>query len=280
MTWGVIKEADGGSAVPHHYGIYAPADMSAWLAAVATEYVRLRSECSVELPSALDLAGIGLFDVSQIKAKLAAKLVPPSTPTKSPFGVSRADLSETAAYMLLERIFGTQIAYKPVRDRELIQLPGRGIDAIGIEQNGKLLVILCEVKFSDEDSQPKPPQVVDTSDKGMRRQHMGHLSDLPVTTAKIWDCARRARDPGLQQGLITAALYLEHKSWEQVAVVSCCVLVRPEHQHHAGDFGTFKSSPEDYAPAQIRFLVWSLPGDLETILKGWDAAVQAAKAAA
>lgn len=254
--------------------------MSAWLAAVATEYVNLRLECSIELPSALDLSGIGVFDVAQIKAKLANKLVPPSAPIKSPFAISRSDLSETAAYMLLERSFGTKIAYKLVRDRELIQLPGRGIDAIGIEQDDKLLVVLCEVKFSDENSQPKPPQVVDTSKDGMRIQHIGHLSDLPVTITKVWDCARRARDPELQQNLFAAALYLEEKSWDHVGVVSCCVLVRPAERHHNGDFGSFKTSPDDFVPGRIRFLVWSLPGSLETILSDWDVAVQAAKTAA
>ncbi len=280
MEWGGVTESDGGSTPMHRYSTFTPQEMAVWLNAVAHEYVQLRSECSVELPSALDLAGIGLFDVSQIKAKLAEKLVPSSAPSKSPFSVTRSDLSETAAYMLLERTFKTDIAYKPVRDRELIQLPGRGIDAIGIEKGEKLLVVLCEVKFSDEASSPKPPQVVDTSKDCMRLQHLGHLQELGVTSAKIWDCARRARNAELQQSLMAAALYLEKGIFEQVGIVSCCVLMRPQGHHSPGDFGSFHAKADDYKPAQVRFLVWSLPGDLTQILTEWDVAVKAAKAAA
>lgn len=280
MDWGGVTEADGGSTSMHRYATFTPQEMAVWLKAVAHEYVQLRSECSVEIPSALDLAGIGLFDVSQIKAKLAEKLVPSSAPSTSPFSVTRSDLSETAAYMLLERTFQTEIAYKTVRDRELIQLPGRGIDAIGIEKGEKLLVVLCEVKFSDEASNPKPPQVVDTSKDGMRSQHLAHLGELGVTSAKIWDCARRTRNADLQQSLMTAALYLEKGYLEHVGIVSCCVLVRPQARHSPGDFGSFQAKPNDYQPARVRFLVWSLPGDLTQILSEWDYAVQAAKAAA
>lgn len=280
MEWGELIRTDAGSVEPHLYGIYKPADMQGWLDAVASEYVRLRCECTVDLPDTIDFSGIGLFDVSQIKAKLAEKLVPSSAPSNNRLSVTRSDLSETAAYMLLEREFGTRIAYKLIRDRELIQLPGRGIDAIGIEGDEKLLVILCEIKFSDENSAPKSPQVVDRSKDGMRCQHRGHLTDINVTVAKIWDCVRRSRDEDLQQSLMAAALYMESGMLDRVGIVSCCVLVRPEGRYCAGDFGSFKDSPADYQPASVRFLVWLLPGNLSEILDGWDKAVKSAQGVA
>lgn len=280
MQWGEIIRTDSGSVEPHLYGTYKPTEMPLWLNAVASEYVQLRSECTIDLPDSIDVAGIGIFDVSLIKSKLAEKLVPPSTATNNPLSVTRSDLSETAAYMLLEREFGTRIAYKLVRDRELIQLPGRGIDAIGIEDGQKLLIILCEIKFSDEASAPKAPQVVDTSKDGMRSQHRGHLSEISVTVAKIWDCARRAKNGEIQQSLMAAALYLENGMLDHVGIVSCCVLVRPEERHCVEDFGSFKNNPTDYQPASVRFLVWLLPGNLNEILNGWEIAVKSAQGGA
>jgi hypothetical protein len=278
MTWGKIQESVSTSG-PHHFATHKPLQMNLWLKNVANEYVKLRTECTIELPATLDLSGIGVLDASNLQTRLAKALVPKADTHRKAFSVTRSDLSEVAAYMLLERSFDTEIAYKPVRDRELIQLPGRGIDAVGIEVGEKLMVVLGEVKFSDENSSPKAPQVVDVSKDCMRTQHLGHISEIDQTISKIWDCARRAKDPKLQELLFAAAIYLEDKMTDAVEIVSCCVLVRPEARHSAGDFGTFKDSPEKFSPANVRFLVWVLPGDIDSILADWVAAVEAERLA-
>lgn len=268
MTWGAIEEAEE-SASRHVFLTLKPKDMKRWLRAVAKEYVRLRTESVIPLPAMLDVSGIGVFDVSELKARLAKAVVPPDDKHRKQFSVTRADLSEVAAYMLLEKKFGTEIAFKLVRDRELISLPGRGIDAIGLEKKEKLLVVLSEVKCSDENSAPRAPQVVDMKNDGLRKQHLGHLKELNQTIAKIWDCARRAKDVELQEGLLTAAIYLAEGCSEEVEIVSSCILVRPESRYSSGDFGSFKKSPEDFSPAAVRFLIWALPGDLDSILADW-----------
>ena|GEM_PF-1190707 len=280
MSWGDIKEDTDESVSPHHFSTLRPQEMAKWLRAVAKEYVRLRTECSVNLPAVLDVSGLGSFDVSQLNARLKKALVPQDDTQRKAFSVTRSDLSEVAAYMLLEQRFGTEIAYKLVRDRELVALPGRGIDAIGIEKGEKLFVVLGEVKFSDEASAPKAPQVVDKAKDGMRNQHLGHLEELSCTVDKIWDCARRARTPEERDSLMAAALYLEHQKWDNVGIVSCCVLVRPEQHHSPGDFGSFREQPSDFVPAAVRFLVWTLPGDMESILQDWVKEVEAQRHAA
>lgn len=282
MSWGKIHDTKLIASPPHEYSTYKPLEMKRWLADVAKEYVSLRTECTTQLPSSLDLAGIGVVDVSTLKSWMAQMLVPDDDTHRKGFSVSRSDLSEVAAYLLLERRFGTQIAFKLVRDRELPQLPGRGIDAIGIEQdeNGRLSVILGEIKFSDEDSAPKPPQVVEGAKDCMRVQQLGHVAELKQTIRKIWDCARRAKDPKLQELLLTAAAYLQEGHIGSVDLVSCCILVRPEARHAAGDFGKFKKTPADFAPAHVRFLVWVLPGEMDGILSDWVAAVETERAAA
>ena len=259
----------------HTYSVQEPQDMPQWLAAAAEQYVALRTECAIPLPNSLDLTSIGVLSTDALQKRLAAALVPKPDPHRGNFSVSRADLSEVAAYMILEEDYGTAIDYKLVRDRETIASPGRGIDVIGLEEGDRIVIVLTEVKYSDEDSQPKAPGVVDKSDDCMRNQHRRHLRERSVTSAKILDCARRSRDPGMRDLYVTAALYFEEGAWEQVGVVSCCVLVRPKARHCAGDFGSFRAKPDDYAPGAIRFIVVSLPGTLEEVLAAWGDAVEA-----
>lgn len=276
MPWGDI-ESNVESVEKHHFATHKPLQMEKWLKDVACEYVKLRTECNADLPNVLDVAGVGVFDIAALKARMAQATVPADDTKRGAFSVTRSDLSEVLAYLTLERNFETQIAYKLVRDRELPQLTGRGIDVIGIEEGTKLFVVLGEIKFSDEDSSPNAPQVVDASKDCMRVQHLGHISELNLTLNKIWECARRAKDSSLQSLLMAAALQLESGASDEVEIVSCCVLVRPEQRYSPGDYGSFKKDPNLYAPANVRFLVWMLPGDMESILTDWSLAIDVEK---
>ncbi|MDO6966107.1 hypothetical protein [Rhizobium alvei] len=274
MPWGNIKRVETLDA-PHHYSSYEPEDFSAWIDVVAAEYVRLRTSFAAPLPDLFEFPGLGGFTGAAIKARVAQATVPKEDYQKKNFSVMRSDLSEVAAYMLLERTFGTEIAYKLVRDRELTKLPGRGIDAIGIEVGDKHVIVLAEVKFSSESIKPgSAPQVVDKSDDCMRNQHLGHMKERRETIDKLMDCARRAASDAERDNLIAAAMYLEHELWDKVEVVSCCVLMRPKSLHTDADFGSFRTSPLDYEPARVRFLVWKLPGVIDDILKAWAQAVE------
>ncbi|MEN5229139.1 hypothetical protein [Brevundimonas naejangsanensis] len=273
MPWGSIASSDT-SVDPHHYSTHEPDDFSTWIEVVAAEYVKLRTTFAAPLPEILDFAGTGSFSGAAIKARVAKATVPTADYDKGNFSVLRSDLSEVAAYMLLERTFGTEIAFKLVRDRELKKLPGRGIDAIGVEVGNKHVIVLTEVKFSDEACAAKAPQVVDISKDSMRAQHRGHMKERSETIDKLYDCARRAGTDSERNNVLAAAMYLEQELWEKVDVVSCCVLVRPKDRHTDADFGTFHATPLDYQPARVRFLVWKLPGDMETILNTWAGAVE------
>lgn len=273
MPWGNILTADT-SAAPHHYSTHEPEDFTAWLDVVAGEYVRLRTEFRAPLPDLLSFTGLGGFSSAAIQARVAQATVPEQDYHKKNFSVLRSDLSEVAAYMLLERLFQTDIAFKLVRDRELKKLPGRGIDAIGMEHGHKHAIVLAEVKFSHESHNSKPPRVVEGSSDCMRVQHLGHIGERAETIAKLLDCARRAASDEARNSLLAGALYLEGEVWDNVELVSCCVLVRPKDAHSSADFGTFRSQPADYDPARIRFLVWKLPGTMEEILAAWAEAVE------
>jgi hypothetical protein len=84
------------------------------------------------------------FGKQAIENRLRQAAIPPRGGGN--FAVPRSDFGETVAYCLLEERFGTRFGYKSIRDRELPRLPGRGIDAIGIEytENGPLRLVLGE----------------------------------------------------------------------------------------------------------------------------------------
>jgi hypothetical protein len=272
MDWGNIEvstEAIG----EHSYSVHQPHELGRWLDAIADEYVSLRTDCTVPLPQALDLAGIGVLSVESLRKRLAHAVVPKPDLERGNLSTTRSDLSEVAAYMTLEKIYNTKIGYKLIRDRETAELPGRGIDAIGLEVKEKLLVVLAEVKFSDEGCQPKAPQVVDRGANSMRNQHLGHLREHQETVSKLYDCCRRIRDTTLQTQYLAAALYIQEKKWDRVGVICCCILVRPRAKHSQGDFGTFRNQPNDYSPAAIRFIIITLPDDIEQVLSAWSTAV-------
>jgi hypothetical protein len=191
----------------------------------------------------------------------------------------RSDFGETLAYVLLEDQFGTLIGYKGVRDRETIQQVGRGIDIVGVEEGDPLLLLLGEVKVSDESA--SPPQVVDKTADCLQVQHLKHIGERQITAKKIWDQSRHVTDKDIRDRLFTAALYFESERWDKLQLISCSVLVRPEQKYSDRDFGSFRDAPSDYCPARIRFIIFCVPGDsIESIIQDWYESINSTGAAA
>jgi hypothetical protein len=142
----------------------APDDTN-WLTIVADAYVGLRGECALPLTD-ISLDGIRVVDVEHLRERIRNATIPTyvsgSTASGMPprLGVVRSDFGEILCYMLNEHDHNTRFGYKSVRDRELTQLPGRGIDAVGVEAGQPLNLVLGEVKVSNENA--SPPQVVDS----------------------------------------------------------------------------------------------------------------------
>ena len=247
-------------------------DDSEWINPVAVEYVRLRSECAQPLAD-ISLDGIEVLSVDRISKRLEDATIP--VRRFDNFDVVRSDFGEMLCYMLLEQEYETRFGYKSIRDRETTQLPGRGIDAVGIEEgsDGDLLtLVLGEVKVSDEAA--SPPQVVDRGEHCLRNQHLSHLRKPVATAKKIWDMSRRSPDSSAQALLFTAALYLEENRWDKLRLIACCVLVRPRCKYTKADFGSFQQCPDDYKPALIRFLVVCIPDDVEKVVQNWYATIK------
>lgn len=259
---------------PHEYRAYAVSENADWQTSSAAEYIKLRTECSVPLED-VSVDGITVMDVEGIRQRLKNATVPKrrtfKTKREMNLDVIRSDLGETLSFMLLDEMYATKFGYKSVRDRELIQLPGRGIDAVGIESGNPLTLVLGETKVSNEDS---PPQVVDYTDDSLKAQHMKHLKDTKTTAGKIWNLSRHILDVELRNLYFLAAIYLEEQRWDQLRIVACCVLVRPRDKYQKSDYGSFRAKPANFAPADIRFLIVCLPSDIDTSITDWYESVQ------
>lgn len=255
-------------AAPHTYSVYGLDADYAWLNKLAEEYTNLRVETDHPLED-ISLDGIAVVDLTSIRQRIRAATIPTRAAKPTNFDVVRSDFGETLCYLVLEDHHRTVFGYKSVRDRELTQSPGRGIDALGIEENpdGTLTLVLSEVKVSDEAH--SPPRVVDANEDSLRNQHLEHVGQLEKTVKKLYNVCRQSRKPEIQRLFIRAAFCLEDGRRDDVCLVACCLLVRPQSKYAETDFGTFKNSPQDFAPANVRFLVVCIPEDVETVITKW-----------
>ena len=203
----------------------------------------MRGECALPLTD-ISLDGIHVVSVEHLRERIrnatiptyvsggAAGSMPPT------LAVVRSDFGEILCYMLNEDDHDTRFGYKSVRDRELTELPGRGIDAVGVEAGQPLSLVLGEVKVSNENA--SPPQVVDSSSDSLGQQQRGHVGDLETTGKKIWDLARRTSDQQTRELFIQAALYFDDRRWDKLRLVVCCLLgtCAPRARNHSGMVAT------------------------------------------
>jgi len=255
------------SASPHRYLCLKPNQKVDWQEQLARVYIDLRGGSPTPL-SPLIFEGVQILDVSGLRTRIERSTLPKKR--DSNFDVVRSDFGEVWSYVVLEGSFSTMFGYKQVRDRESIQWPGRGIDAIGVEYSdvsSKLALILVETKVSDEPA--SPPQVVDMAPDSLKAQHQTHLTEHDETCRKVWDVSRRALKQDVRNLLFTAALYLQDRRWDKLDLVCCCFLVRSTDVYQPSDFGSFRSSPSDYSPSLIRFLIMRIPGRVNEAVNSW-----------
>lgn len=241
-----------------------PTNWSRFLAEVAREYVALRTATTAAL-RALSVDGVEILNTAGVEKRLRAAAIPPWT--GAALDVIRSDFGEMIALLVAERLYGTKFTYKSLRDRETVRLPGRGIDAVGIEDaKSGLRLVLGEVKVSDE--QKSPPQVVDASKDSLQKQHRAHIKERKETCDKIFNLARHASDTAVRDLLFTAGLLFEQQS-ESLSLISYSVLVRPASLQTVSDFGSFRKKPWDYTPSEIRFFILCTPDSITHAIDAW-----------
>lgn len=235
-----------------------------WLDHVSREYINLRTAPNLPLEQ-VSLEGITIMDTEGIRRKLQERVIPHRT--GGGLDVIRSDFGETLSYMVLEQRYQTRIGYKSVRDRETINLPGRGIDAIGIENNGGLTLILSETKVSDENR--TPPQVVDRNRDSLSKQLKNHITRHEETSRKIWNTAKLCNDSAIRNDLFAVALRWDERAWDKITVVCCAILIRPRARYTERDFGRLRDNPNALGHARIRFLILCIPNDVGNIIESF-----------
>lgn len=239
-----------------------------WLEVLAEHYIEMRTQLQKTLVGISD-DDIPGFSTSFLQARIkeAAIPYPEKNPKRKNFSIIRSDLGESLNYILLDQMYRTKFAVNLVADRELVTAPGRGIDAIGIEEDDDLLrLVFSEVKVSSD--KKSPPGVVDGSSDSMHHQHLGHIGDRKVTADKIINAAQKAKEHDVRMLFLEAAMRFDHNA-NDLEVVAHCFLVRPETCYTPSDFGKFKTSPGAYAPANVRFAIACVPEDIDKVEAAW-----------
>lgn len=254
----------------HRFRVITP-DHADWLTGLAELYRELRTASRVPIGD-LGLTGLEGFDVEDLQAALVATQVPTrhsGSPKVKHMAVERSDIGELVLALIGELKYGYNYGYRSVRDRELVKLPGRGIDQIGVLEldltNGERAYVLSlgEAKVSiDKNS---PPAVVDGSKDCLRVQHRGHLTESAESIQKVLGAARHTADRDTARQLFAAGMLWRQGS-DKVTLRSTSMLVR-DRNHQPTDFGSFRASPSDYDPGHIDFTILVIDtGDIEELV--------------
>lgn len=94
----------------------------------------------------------------------------------------------------------------------------------------------------------------------MHAQTKERLKDRKALLAELNWAHKHANDE-MRAEVARALILLARKDAEPP--VAAPVLVRPVDKHGADDFGCFIEAPEEYSPAQVRFLILRIPETLE-----------------
>lgn len=258
-----VKVLDDGV---HRYRIIEP-NHADWLRGLADLYRELRTATRVPL-SEIDLSGLD-FDTKDLSIALVETQLPKrfsGHPKVKTMAVERSDIGELVMALVGEVDHGYGYGYRSVRDRELVTLPGRGIDQIGVRElidevtsDRSYVLSLGEAKVSAD--KKSPPGVVDAGKDCLRDQHLFHLSETELTRAKVISAARQTSDIDLARHLHIAAMLLKNGS-DKLTIRSTSMLVR-NSSHQEADFGSFRSAADDYQPGHIDFTILVL--DVEDI---------------
>lgn len=199
-----------------------------------------------------------------IEQSIKATIPNPATDNKpTQFKIPRADFAEILATICLEELHSTQIPVKNIFHRELTSAPSRGVDILGYEEiNETLTLIICEVKGSQEAK--SPPSCVEPNEDSLKSQLYSYIIDPQKTLNRILVLSKKA-DIKHKLKLVKIALLWSQKKTDSLKTVVCPFLVRRTDCYQNTDFGHFKTNPEYFHPAKVRFLIVCVNSDLATI---------------
>lgn len=173
--------------------------------------------------------------------------------------IYRSDLGELLMTYYFEEKIGEDrrfiIPLKNISSRELAQLPGRGLDAIGYRMSGnRFEILLGEAKVSEQ--RKSPPDVVHTTNDSIYQAQKKHHEDLPMVIQKLSDYCRKLGVDDFTP-FACAILYMKAGRTDKYSFTFGCTLVRDYTCCGDADFGKMQINASDFEPNDVHFVVLS-----------------------
>ena len=173
--------------------------------------------------------------------------------------IYRSDLGELLMTYYFEEKIGEDkrfiIPLKNISSRELAQLPGRSLDAIGYRiDNGLFNILLGEAKVSEQ--RKTPPDVVHTTEDSIYKSQKKHHDDLPMVIQKLSDYCRKL---GAEDFMTFACVVLCMKTGQtdKYTLTFGCTLIRDFTCCGEKDYGKMQTNVSDFNPNDVHFVVLS-----------------------
>lgn len=207
--------------------------------------------------------GFNEDEIKKFIEKAKQVTIPSGKSGKQPkqLNIRRSDAAELIALVCLEELYKTKIPANSLLFRELTSYPGRGIDILGYEDDGKgLALIICEIKASAENN--SPPRVVDSSKDCLKVQLYSYAIDNDKTLNRILSASKKTEDSSHKKALTKIAFLWNQHDREKLKVVICPFLVRQGNLYQETDFGSIKDNPDYFNSYPVRFLIVCVNEDL------------------
>ena len=185
---------------------------------------------------------------------------PDANPGQPPqLRLPRNELAEILAYEVASKIHAATIPATRIREKEIPGQPTRGLDLLSIVYQDPVRLLVTEVKASQ--SADSPPAVVCDGRDSLRQQTLNILGDRARLTQEL-NWAHKHCKPDDRELVASTMLRL---SLEQIHLVAAPVLVRSSASYDRCDFGCFETDPDEFAPANVDFVILCLPGGIEEL---------------
>lgn len=229
-------------------------------------YISQRTETQVNLDSLdssqLDDCGFNVEKLKQVIRKNAVAVDLKREKGLAPAilnDIYRSDLGELLMTYYFEEKIGEDkrfiIPLKNISSRELAQLPGRSLDAIGYRIDKELFnILLGEAKVSEQ--KKTPPDVVHTAEDSIYKSQKKHHEDLPVVIQKLSDYCRKL---GAEDfiAFACAVLYMQTGQTDKYTLTFGCTLIRDYTCCSEKDFGKMQTDVSEFDPNDVHFVVLS-----------------------
>lgn len=176
--------------------------------------------------------------------------------------IFRSDLGEIlTTYYFEEKLPEGEryiIPLKNISTRELYNMPGRGLDAMGYRQedDGTYTLLLSEAKVSSE--KKNPPRVVDDAKDSIYNTQKMHHDNPPMVLQRLTDYLRKLPSGEHFTALACIVLLMENGESDKLKVTYGCGLVRDTSCVNAPlDFGKMQTNVEEFRPGEVDFAIFT-----------------------